>query len=268
MHDALHQEVMTPIRAEYASGVAVCLRALLSKDSRGIPLIQSSGHYRKMLFPLINVIGPFNQLPGTDLVGMTIIDNQCMYRFDGEVIPKDKVPYVLLAYDDWMDEVVCDFKLKDYPPLSRAELIKIVADKTGAHFDVDIEKNINLIETHNVMPLRFFVGDNEAEADTSNLFTEIILSIASELLYAHDYFKNPRPIRMETSDKSFIIYDYSDKKHKRLKYLYIRDGGVNLINTNPYFDCSISKKMSHLYRVKFRDRIFKLAILDQSFSVI
>ena len=40
-----------------------------------------------------------------------------------------------LNYKSWINEIVVDFKHEGYTPKSRADIIKIVADKTGAHVD-------------------------------------------------------------------------------------------------------------------------------------
>ena len=75
--------------------------------------------------------------------------------------------------------------------MTRLDVIKILADKMGAHVDCDIHPFMELIETSNVMPLKVVVNDNngerECEVNCSNLLSETVYSIAKELIYSFNY---------------------------------------------------------------------------------
>ena len=84
-----------------------------------------------------SVIEPFSVLSEFMLVQQNEFENdRCTFRAQTKILLNGTqlCPY-WLNYKSWINEIVVDFKHEGYTPKSRADIIKIVADKTGAHVD-------------------------------------------------------------------------------------------------------------------------------------
>lgn len=128
--------LQTEERREILASVAVDLRLLFCYSSRE-PLIETAQMTEEMIFPLYDTNEPFSVLSEFMLVQQNEFENdRCTFRAQTKV-PLNGTqlcPY-WLNYKSWINEIVVDFKHEGYTPKSRADIIKIVADKTGAHVD-------------------------------------------------------------------------------------------------------------------------------------
>lgn len=247
---ALH-ETETRIRREYAVSIAVTLRSMFCEDSSGgTPLIRSSNIERHILFP--HQAGPqaLNLLPYFGNLGLNINNDKGIISFDGQYTH----PNCFLSSFDWLYEIVVDFMRKDFPPLSRNDIIKTVADKEGAHYDPAIEKNIYLIENTNVASVQVVYKEKDIDIDCSNLFTEMILSIATDLIYAYDGFCNVGVKTLNLSNSKLYKYDFSDYNVKKLKYRFkylviSKTAKINAYNPNPHFNCDVTEHVLHDYLI-------------------
>lgn len=164
-----HEKPLSELRQEMAIQMAVSLRSMFCHSSCE-PLISSARMENYLIFPLYDCLTPFNELDDFLLVGSQCKEQKCTfesetaYRLDGT-----QVPSTWLSYQSWINQIVIDIKAADYAPLSRLEIIKILADREGAHVDPRIHPFVSLIESNNVMPFRIMKDAKECEADCSNL---------------------------------------------------------------------------------------------------
>lgn len=70
---------------------------------------------------------------------------------------------------------VIDFKEEGYPPLSREEVIKTVADKNGAHDDVTLDKYSACLKEGEVVFLEVVIGGQKCLFDGCNLLSGTVL---------------------------------------------------------------------------------------------
>lgn len=249
-------------RAQFASNMAVTLRMLVCPDvDGGNPLVKLTRIKTNILFPFQHNMEAFNELKGYLLTNITIKDGECFFHYDGDLVPNDNVCCNYLSYYNWVHEVVVDFKHQDYPPLSRNDVIHIVADKMGAHYQQEVDKNVYLIENNNVMDVKVMIDGVECKVNCSNLFTETILCIASELIYSYEYFSGKHPKRDGIAEYMLYLFDFDAGGKHRYKYCLAKDS-INLYNTNRFYDCKMSKTVSHVNYLKFREREFQVLIID------
>lgn len=261
---ALKEELLSFKRKEYLVLVAVELRTLFC-HSGGEPLITTAQLEKDMIFPLHNMLSPFNELNELLLVGSYCDKRKCTFQtaisLDGT-----SVASVWLSYKSWIHQIVIDLKTAEYTPLSREEVIKLVADRNGAHVDPRLHPLDELIETTNVMPLRIMIGGEECEADCSNLLCESICSIANEVIYAYKNLHRPLLIEpIETkSGFSLKVFDFSEEKGNKVidRYKYaICSEKINSYNTNKFYSCRISTHPYQSFKLIFRDRVFSVGVI-------
>lgn len=242
------EDLFSEVRKEILAQVAVELRSLFCY-SGGESLIVKAQMETTMFFPLHDPMSPFNELSQFLLVGCNYSSKQCTFFSSVEL--NGKIAKNWLSFYSWVNEVVVDIKADGYPPLSRLDVIKIIADKEGAHVDEGIHPFIELIESTNVMPIRFFIGDSECQGDCSNLLYETIYSIATEAVYSYKHVRNPIFLSRKNSSSAILgIFTYEIEKKKKFKYT-ICGPGVNLYNNNKSYPCIISKN-----RLESSDMLF------------
>ena len=246
-------------RKEFISQIAVELRVLFCY-SNGEPLIKTSHMDKQLYFPLCDRIAPLNELNEFLLVGMRAQNGLSSFSSFAD-LDCNRLYSDWLSYQSWINEVVVDVKTEGYPPLSRAEVIKLIANKEGAHVDTEIPQFVELINTTNVMQVRFVVGDKEYEADSRNLLYETILSIAKEAVFSYHYTANIVMLQEKKSDFSLAVYDYSEEKKKRYKYMFFKPGGINLYNTSRVNHCKITAHPTYLYKMLKGSRFYPVEMI-------
>lgn len=257
LHHAEEEDCQTDERKEYASQVAVILRSLFCKDRSGIPLIESAQLEDYFLFPLHSLCEPYNELKETQLVGYSFMGDR--FYFSACSLSEDEVPRAFLSFYWWINEVVIDFKMKGFPPLSRAEVIKTVADRNGAHVDVEIDKYTECLKRNGSMFITVVDNGKERDVDCSNLLTETVISIGYELLYSYRFLRKPELSSPSLSQRVFIVFDYSSDKWKRYKYA-ISPAMVNDYNTNHSYNCVITRFPISTLRLEYRKRLFTVFV--------
>lgn len=257
-----HEELFSESRREFAIQIAMNLRAMFC-HSGGEPLIQTAQIDKDLLFPLYDRLTPFNELPDFLLVGNQCKDNHCTFQSDTTIrLDGTQVPSTLISYYGWINQIVIDLKSAEYAPLSREDVIKIIADRDGAHIDPRIDPFVELIESSNVMPFHVIIGDKKCPADCSNLLCESIITMAKEVIFAYKYLNKPIFFQTHDSENGFSlrVFDYSDDKHKRYKYTICSDG-MNLYDTNKNWPCEISSHPVKHFDLLFRKRVFPVDVI-------
>lgn len=255
VNSAKSKAVGSKAREEYATVIAVVLRTLTCKTSGTEGLIMQSGLDKHMLFPLYNPNEAFNILMSYHLVNIIHKDNQTSLVVRDDLKDEEKVYLSYLTYNAWLYEAVVDFKDQDFPPLSRYEIIRLLADKKGAHFDPDLDGRLYKITHEALIPVLFDGG-----MSSDNLFTETIIGIADELSFAFWHMIDEQPEKVG-QDGFMYIQEY--KIQPKSSYKFIRTGiRINAYNANQYFDCNVTEKEATIFRMPFRERYFKVAIFD------
>lgn len=258
LDQARKAEVLSERRNEIAALIAVMLRALFCKDRNGIPLISSSQLEDTSIFPLRNGMEVYNELKGTMLVEYRI--NKEMCSFSASSLSPDQVPANYLSFYSWINEVVIDFKEDGYPPLSREEVIKTVADKNGAHYDVKLDKYSACLEAGKVVFLEVMMDGKKCLFDARNLLTETVLSIADEVVFSNKYLRRPGLSSPTITDWELRVFDYSCDGRSKYKYS-ISSSKINKYNTNRFYSCSITTHPLTTYNLMFRNRSFCVGVI-------
>ena len=255
---ASKEDVLSDARQELLVQIAVELRAMFC-NSGGPALIRSAELSRTMIFPFHNPLTAFNELRQFLLVECQIKDKKS--TFVKSIDLRDMIAVTWLSYESWINEIVIDIKKEGYPPLTRHEVIKLLADKEGAHVDVNVAPFVELIESEDVKPLSFFIDGEECEGDCHNLLSETVFSIAEEVVYSYRHVCFPI-LREREPDNDFVVgvFDFSDEKIKRYKYT-VCSPKINLYNTNKAFDCKISSRKPAYYDLLFKNRVFKVNVI-------
>lgn len=256
------EEPLSELRQEMAVLMAVNLRSLFCYSSCK-PLITNARMENCLIFPLYDRLTPFNELGDFLLVGSHCQEQKCTfksetaYRLDGTLVPS-----TWLSYQSWINQIVIDIKATDFPPLTRLDVIKILADREGAHVDPRIHPFVRLIESNSVIPFEIIIEGKECEADCSNLLCETIITMAKELVFVYKY-TNPPIMWTRKSEPDFMlrVFDYSDEKSKRYKYTVCKDG-PNLYNTNRKWPCRISSHPIGSYDLLFKRATFPVYIIQ------
>lgn len=256
---ANQEELLSEQRMDLLANVAVVLRALLCKDSQGIPLIESSCFQKELLFPLRNNMEPYNELREFLLVGCQVKDDLCC--FNSSILDRNLIPASLLSFYSWINEVVVDLKLDGFPPLTREEVIKLIADKTGAHVDTKVHPFIELIESNNIMSVRFEIDGKEVNVNCRNLLSETIMSIADEVLYSFKFLHLPFLCSSSHSAFHLNIFNYSSEKQHKYKYSICLPT-INNHNTNRYYECTITRYPITEYDLVIRGRVYRVTVVD------
>ena len=262
---ASREKLLSDKRKEFLVLVAVELRSMFC-NSGGAPLITNAQLESDLIFPLHDKLTPFNELSDMILVGTHCKDKKCTFQTAIE-LDGTQVAVTWLSYQSWINQIVIDLKVAEYAPLTREEVIKIVADRNGAHVDPRIHEFVGLIETTNVMPFNIVINGESCEADCSNLLCETICSIANEVVYAYKYVFKPRMSpRNPNPSLKLRVFDYtsvnekSNKETKRYKYT-ICSSTVNLYNTNKFYECKITSHPFKAYDMVFKERVFPVDVI-------
>lgn len=241
-------------REEYANLIAVVLRTLTCRVSRVDCLIKQCGYDEMLLFPLYSPIEACNLLISYHLVGEIHNNNQTALVVRDDLKNEEIVYSTYLSFKSWLFEAVVDFKDADYPPLSRYEIIRLIADQRGAHFQPDLDGRLYKIIHEPIIPVLF-----EGKYSSDNLFTETIIGIADELCfsYYHSIDSNPQIIKEED-----FVFIQEFKNNPNNTYKYVRSRiKINAYNSNMHYDCSITEEKGKIYRIQFRERLFDVAII-------
>ena len=172
----------------------------------------------------------------------------------------DQVPVNYLSFYSWINEVAVDFKAEGYPPLSRGEVIKIVADKIGAHYDVEYDKYSACLEEGAVVFLEIMLKEGKRLFDPCNLLIETVLSIADEVLFTYKYLRRPELTSPKQAEFELNVFEYRCGDRSKYKYA-ICSSAVNKYNTNRFYPCTITTHPFTTYDLKFRERYFNVGVV-------
>ncbi|MCR4829395.1 MAG: hypothetical protein K5864_08035 [Bacteroidales bacterium] len=255
------EELLSEQRREYAALMAVELRSLFC-HSGGDPLIKNALMDKELLFPFYDHMTPLNEL--SDFILVAIHSNGQYCTFDSSLtiaLDGTQVPSTWLSYYSWINHIVVDLKAAQYPPLTRENIIKIVADKNGAHVDPDIHPFLELIETSNIMPFNISIDNKPCKADCCNLLNETIYSIAKEAVFAYKY----KPLvwskgKEKEEHRMLRVFDYSFDSYNRYKYM-VCNPIINQYSTNRIYGCKISDFPIDLSELLFKNRIFPAYVI-------
>lgn len=260
------EDLLSDERRDMLASVAVELRALFCY-SGGDPLIKTAGMTEKLIFPLYDINEPFSVLSEFMLVQQNEFENdRCTFRAHTK-IPLDGTqlcPY-WLSYKSWINEIVVDFKHPGYPPKSRADIIKIVAGKTGAHVDPEGHQYLDLMDPNgNAWLVISLYGENRKrfDVDCGNLLIETIYSIAKEAVFSYKLLY--RPILMQRSkNKEYMqtVFDYSDERSKKYRYGICRPEVKEVCKEHNY-KCEITTSPIWEYDLIVRGRNFRVMLAE------
>ena len=68
-------------------------------------------------------------------------------------------------------------------------------------------------------------------------------------------------LQQKKSDFSLAVYDYSDEKTKRYKYLFFKPGGSNLYNKSRVNHCKITVHPTYLYNMLKGSRFYPINMI-------
>lgn len=255
------EEIESEGRVETLSSVAVVLRSLFCKDRHGIPLVVSSGFDKTMLFPLRNSLEAYNIHKESLLVGVSIRDNKCSFICNEYPFSVTRVPSAYLSYNNWINEVVIDFKREGFPPLSRAQVIKLFADRRGAHFDIEIDPYTALLKSEGIASMGILIDGVEGNAECANLISETVMSIAQEVVFAYNYLREPILYDAGESECILNVFDYSEQENNRFKFS-VCSPIIHNYNTNDAYECRISQHPLRQSSLLFRRRFFDVHVVN------
>ena len=257
--NALQKPLGSKLREEYANSIAVELRLLYCYVSGSNSLCNRCGYDDQLLFPLYSPIAAQSLVPQYNLVNCTWDNDHKtgMFSVRDDLGNPDIVWCTMMTFNNWKSEVVIDFLSDDFKPLSRENIIRLVADKQGAHVDSIVDGRLVKIIEDEVFPVRFVDNDKTYYGEGRNLFTETIIGIAIETIRAYRYTKIQE--QKKATEGSGIIYyqDYGGV----FKYTVCKVK-INAYNANQHFSClSTEKELKH-YNIKFKDKYFNIGIID------
>lgn len=260
--NALQQPVSTDMREEYANSIAVTLRALVTYTTSCESLCKQCNYDNVLFFPLYSSMAAQNLLPQYNLVGVSCNGNDktCVFCVNNDIDSKDIVRSTYMTFEKWKNEVIIDFLSDDFKPLSRENVVRIVADKLGAHVDSTIEEHLYKIEHDDVLPIIIEQNGIKYKGDGRNLFCETIIGIAMELVFACHYTMwSQFPIAINPRKATVYQQDFDGVQKYTVCYL----DNINAYNANPYFPCIVSKYPLKIYRLPFRERYFDIGIIGK-----
>ena len=246
-------------REEYGNLIAVVLRALTCRVSGTDGLLKQCNYDLLLLFPLYSPIEACNLMPRSYLLVQENINNRNAFLSVRDGIQNEEIVYkTYLSFKSWLLEAVIDFKDQDYAPLSRYEIIRLLADQRGAHFQANMDGRLYKITHQMILPL-VFEGER-GQYFSNNLYTETIIGIAEELTFSYRHFleANPQFLRKEG-----FVYIQKYENEPNYTYKYIRSPfRINAYNSNQHYQCVVSEYEGNIYQIQFRERVFIIAIID------
>ena len=254
---AAQEELGSDERNDIIAQIAVALRTLFCTASSQ-PLIKTAKMEQDLYFPLQDAGAPDNMLSYFLLAGRkSIKDGKCCFEYHMP-LKDNMVPRTIMSYKSWLSEAVIDLKLKDIPPMTRRDVIRIVADKIGAHVDENLHPVMSEIEQANKWPLVVAIDLEGERFDSGNLLYETVYAIAEEVLYSYRSLNKPKLFKRGPNEElQLAVYDYSDEKNKRYKY-GVSPRGCNVYNTTKYYPCNITKYPIQSYFLKCKGQAYPI----------
>ena len=269
------QALNSESRRQIACSIAVILRALICHD-RDDSLCKRCNYDNYFYFQLYDIWNTLNILPDYELVSITIKDNKAIFDHKKDIVRTEEVCTKWLKFHSWLNEVIIDYKIEDIPPLSRLNVIKLIADKIGAHVDSDVDPRFEILKKSLIMPITIKINKGneeiEVEANCENLYIETIISIAQELIYAFDYTRKFYPVLIGQSKMILYIQKYNKNQpintninNIPTKYFICdkeKSKEINCYNSNKHYQCETIKQDLNEYQIKFRDKYFNVLIIE------
>ena len=254
---AAQEELGSDERNDIIANIAVALRTLFC-TAASQPLIKSAKMEQDLYFPLQDNCAPDNLLSYFLLAGRkSIQDGKCCFEY--QMPFKDKmVPRTIMSYKSWLSETVIDLKLQGFPPYTRRDVIRIVADRIGAHVDENLHPVMSEIEQANKWPLVVAIDLDGEKFDSGNLLYETVYAIAEEVVYAYRFLNKPKLYKRGPNEEfQLVIFDYSDEKNKRYKF-GVNPRIFNVHNTTKHYPCNITKHDIQTYFLQFKNEAYPI----------
>ncbi|MBQ0010332.1 MAG: hypothetical protein KBS76_04445 [Ruminococcus sp.] len=259
---ALQLPIASDMRTQYANTIAVTLRALVTYTTNCESLCKRCNYDSSLFFPLYSPMAAQNLVPQYNLVGVSCNgkDKTCVFCVNEDLDNKDIVRSTYMTFEKWKNEIIIDFLSNGFKPLSRENVIRIVADKLGAHVDSAIEERLYKIENDDILPITVVQNGIKYKGDGRNLFCETIIGIAIELVFAFHYTMWYQfPVAMNAKPATVYQQDYDGVQKYTVCYL----DNINAYNANHYFSCTVTKYPLKMYRLPFREKIFDIGIIGK-----
>ena len=250
-------DLRSELRDEYANNIAVTLRTLLCYVSGTESLCKRCDLQDKLFFSLHSGLSAVNILPTYELVDIKYCNDYATFVSSAEPLPQGCLYHHYLTYSSWLQEIVIDFKKEGYEPLSRKDVIRIVADRMGAHVDSEYDPNLYLIAKENILPIIIQTEKGEAKSFGRNLFTETILSITEELLIADSCLGRLQFKQIKKSELKLYIQKYE----KGYKYVLFPEK-INPDNSNPFYECTIFEAAPQEQTIIYQGKQFRITLID------
>lgn len=263
-------------RIELSATVASNLRAILCGDRNNsyLSLVERTDYHKHLLFPLYDPMACLNILPTYNLLRFSIKgDEGVNATINDDVFKNDRGHWnIYLNYKSWLNEIVIDTKLKSIEPLTRYDVVKIVADSTGAHVDNEIEKHLFEMSKQDLLPIIIRNGvevERNLEIKAKTVLSETILAIAQELIISFDRYKNSSTSIVGPSNQEIRLQKYlfqSSSKEEPVKYstAQMNEPVVShTYNSNSYFECEVYEKIGSVFSIKHNGNAYLSIIVDQ-----
>ena len=259
----------TTERIELSITVATILRAILCGDRNNSykSLVERTDYHNHLLFPLYDSTACLNIIPTYNLLSFAIDSNDGVSVFINEnVFKNDKGHWnVYLTFETWLNEIIIDTKLKEVEPLTRYDVIKIAADKMGAHVDNEIEKHIYEMSKHDLLPVIISNGkeiERNLEVKAKTILCETILAIAQELIISFERYKNSSidivgPSNQKIRLQKFLFLNSSKKEPIKVSVTFKEELFLtHTYNSNSYYECEVYEKECSKYSIKSSKNTF------------
>lgn len=260
--DVKKLEIGSPMRAEIAMDIAVILRAILCYGSGTESLVKRCRLDEKIIFPFYNSLDMYNILPSYQLVMVASSNQNATFQVRDDLTCEKKIPKVYLSFQTWMNEVVINFKNREYDPLSRLKVVKLIADKEGAHVDSNIDESVEYIRNNNVFPLTIIIGNEQCTYNGMNLLYETIIGIATEFVFAYEHYIINHSDRIGVDQDYYYKIQYKDAK----SFLHATQAQPRLqgyLQTYDY-DVPCEQIVVGQYYMKYKDGgKYKISIIDK-----
>lgn len=246
-------ELDVNMRIEVACQMAVNLRVLFCY-SGGESLAKQCDYCDKIIFPFRGGAEILNILPTYSMVSIKIKDDIVKFNALDDINNELMIPKLYLNMENWLSEIVINFKNRNYQPLSRNTIIKIIADNEGgAHVGSSMHRIVEYVRTNNVMPIQVVYGDKVCEADCSNLLIETLIAISRDAVFAYKHYicANYKRVGMFEKKVCKIKYDNGNS------YMVMPQEDFDISSYLDIYDykAELEKVVVGIYRFKYMRRI-------------
>lgn len=183
-------ELNSYTREEYALNISNALRVLLHSKGRSLSLFKQHGVEEYILFPLYR-----NGLDGKtlytcfSLTEFKVNKSQRKVYFKSAEFISNRVLYrTYIPFLIWWNEIVVDIKRSGFLPLSRKQIVLIMAENEGgSHLDPNWNRYALEAASNDISDriIEDPIGRYKFVCD--NIFVENVISIAKEIVFYFDF---------------------------------------------------------------------------------